>query len=75
MTKKAITFGFVVPELLAVALGIIILISISYLTQKYPLPIVQPNTDDSVAGKRDSAELPNPDVRLSRVHLLLSGMK
>jgi hypothetical protein len=42
---------------------------------KYLLPIDQAEANHSVAGSRGIAELPNPDGRLSRVHLLLSSMK
>jgi len=68
MAQKAVTLKFVVPEVLAV--GIIISIGIVYLTGKYPVLVVQADANHSVAGSRDIAELPN--LRLSRVHLLLS---
>jgi hypothetical protein len=70
MTQKAVTSKFVIPEVLAVAFGITILIGIVYLTGKYPVPVVRADADHSVAGSPDIAELPN--LRLSRVHLLLS---
>ena len=71
MTQRATTLKFVVPEMVAVVFGIIILIGIIYLTHKYPIPTVHADVSHSVAGSRGSAELPNPDVRLWRVHLLL----
>jgi hypothetical protein len=71
MTQKAITLKFFVPEVLAVAFGIIILIGIIYFAHRYPVPTVRADANHSVAGSRQSAELPNPDVRLWRVHLLL----
>jgi len=71
MTQRAITLRFVVPEMLAVASGIIILIGIVYFTNKYPAPIDRVDANHSVAGSRGSAELSNPDLRLWRVHLLL----
>ena len=74
MTRKAITFQFVVSTVLAaIALGI--WIGAVYLTVKYLVPIDQAEANHSVAGGRGSAELPNPDWRLSRVHMLLSRMK
>jgi hypothetical protein len=72
MTQKAITLKFVVPEALAVASGIIILIGIVYFTNKHPVPTVRADANRSVASSRGGAELPNPDGRLSRVGLLLS---
>jgi hypothetical protein len=71
MTHKVITPEFVVPTALAIALGIMLSIGAVYLTDKHPVPIDQ----HAVAGSRGIAELPNPDGRLSRVHLLLSSMK
>jgi hypothetical protein len=67
MTQKAITFKFVVPTVLAVALGIMISIGATHLTDKHPVPIDR----HAAAGGLGIAELPNPDWRLSRVHLLL----
>ena len=74
MTQKAITLKFVVPEMLAVASGIIILIGIVYFTPKYPVSTIQADADHSVAGTRGSAELPNPDGRFTRVRLLLDRL-
>jgi hypothetical protein len=42
-----------------------------YLTDKHLVPIDQAEANHSVAGSRGFVELPNPDGRLSRVHLLL----
>jgi hypothetical protein len=72
MTHKAITFKFVVPTVLAIALGIMISIGAVYLTGKHPVPIDQAEANHSVAGSGGIAQLPNPDGRLMRVHLLLS---
>ena len=72
MTHKAITLKFVVPT--AVALGIILSIGAVYLKDKY-FPINQAEANHSVAGSVGIAVLPNPDVRFSRVHVLLSSMK
>ena len=69
MTQKAITLKFIVREMLAVAFGIGI--GLVYFIHKYPVPTVHADANHSVAGSRKSAELPNPDVRLWRVHLLL----
>jgi hypothetical protein len=71
MTQKAITLKFVVPEMLAVAFGIIILIGMVYFTPKYPAPSLQADANHSAFGSRRSAELSYPDMRLWRVHLLL----
>jgi hypothetical protein len=67
MTQKAITFKFVVLTVLAVALGIMISIGA---TDKHPVPIDR----HVAAGSPGIAELPNPDGRLSRVHLLLDRL-
>jgi hypothetical protein len=71
MTHKAITLKFVILTVLAIALGIMISIGATHLTDKHPVPIDR----HAVAGSNEIAELPNPDGRLSRVHLLLSSMK
>ena len=71
MTHIAITFKFVVLTVLAIALGIMISIGATHLRDKDPVPIDR----DASAGSSKIAGLPNPDLRLSRVHLLLSGMK
>jgi hypothetical protein len=68
MTQKVITLKFAVPTVLAVAT--IISIGVVYLPDKHLVSV-----DYSVAGSGGITELPNPDGRLSRVHLLLSGMK
>jgi hypothetical protein len=51
MTRKAITLEFVVPTLLAVALGILQSIGAVYLKEKYLGPVNQAETDHSVAGR------------------------
>jgi hypothetical protein len=73
MTHKAITLKFVVPTVLALALGISI--GAVYLTDKHLVPTDQAEANHSVAGSGGITELPNPDGRLSRVHVLLSRMK
>jgi hypothetical protein len=73
MIHKAITLKFVVPTVLVLALGI--LIRAVYLPDKHLVPVDQAEANYSVAGSGRITELPNPDGRLSRVHLLLSGMK
>jgi len=50
MTEKMITLKFILPEALAVAFGIIILIGIVYLTHKYPVPTVQADANHSAGG-------------------------
>ena len=71
MTHIAITFKFVVLMVLAFALGIMISTGAANLKDRQPVPIDR----HAVAGSSGIAELPNPDWRLSRVHLLLSKMK
>ena len=72
MTQRAITSRFVVPEVLAVAFGILILIGAVYFTHKYPMHAVQADANHATTSSRGSAELSNPDLlRLWRVHLLL----
>jgi len=74
MTRKAITLQFVVPAVLAViALGISI--GAVYLTIKSLVLIDRSEARHSAAGSLGIAELPNPDGRFSRVHVLLSSMK
>jgi hypothetical protein len=75
MTQKTVTLKFIVPEALAVAFVIIIVIGIVYLAHKYPVPTFRADADHSAADSRGSAELQAPDGRLSRVHMLLSRMK
>ena len=70
MTHKAITLKFVVPTALVLALGISI--GAVYLTDKHLVPTDQAEANHSGSG--GITELPNPDGRLSRVHLLLSRM-
>jgi len=52
MTHKAITLEFVVPTVLAIALGIVLSIGAVYLTDKYLGPIHQAEAHHSVAGSR-----------------------
>jgi hypothetical protein len=75
MTDKAITFNFFVPTVLAFALGIILSIGSVYLTVKYLVLIDHAEADHSVAGSSGIGELPKPEERLSRVRLVLSGMR
>jgi len=73
MTHKVITLEFVVPTVLAIALGILCSTGAVYLTDKYLGPVDQVvEANRSLAGSREIAELPNPDGRLSRVRVLLS---
>src|SRR5271169_395049 len=59
-----ITLKFIVLTVLAFAPGII---GAAHLTDKHPVP----NDRHAAAGSLGIAELPNPDGRFSRVHLLL----
>jgi hypothetical protein len=68
MIHKAITLKFVVPTVLVLALGISI--GVIYLPDKHLVLV-----DYSVAGSGGITDLPSPHGRLSRVRLLLSGMK
>lgn len=52
MTHKVITLEFVVPTVLAVALGIMLSIGAVYLTDKYLGPIEQPEGLHSLANSR-----------------------
>jgi hypothetical protein len=63
----------VVSTVLAIASGISI--GAVYLADKNLAPADQAEANHSVAGNGGITELPNPNGRLSRVHLLLSGMK
>jgi hypothetical protein len=67
MTHKATSLKSVIPELLGVALGMIVLAAIVYLNGKFVV-----RADHVVVGDQGNAELPNADGRLSRLHLLLS---
>jgi hypothetical protein len=73
MTHKVITLKLVVPTVLALALGISI--GAVHLADEHLVPADQAEANHSVAGSGGITESPNPDGRLSRVHLLLSGMK
>jgi hypothetical protein len=73
MTHKVITLKLAVPTMLALTLGISI--GAVHLTDKHLVPADQAEANHSVAGSGGITELPAPDGRLSRVHLLLSGMK
>ena len=68
MMHKAITLKLAIPTALILALGISI--GAVYLPDKHLLPV-----DYLLASSGGITELPNPDGRLSRVHLLVSGMK
>jgi hypothetical protein len=50
MTHKVIALEFVVPTMLAIALGIMLSIGAVYLTDKYLGPIDQAEAHHSVAG-------------------------
>jgi hypothetical protein len=67
MTQKAISLKFNVSTVLAIALGIMISSGAVYLTVK---SLAEAN--QAITGGRGTAELPNSDGRLSRVHLLIS---
>ena len=75
MIRKVRNVEFVVPTVFAVALAIVLSIGAIYLTEIFLGPIEPVEAHQSVAGNCGITELPNPDGRLSRVHLLLSGMK
>ena len=50
MTNKVITVEFIIPTLLAVVLGIVLSIGAVHVTDKYLVPIDQPEAYRSVAG-------------------------
>jgi hypothetical protein len=75
MTHKVITFEFVAPTVLAAVLGTVLSIGAFYLTNRCLGPVDRSEANHSVAGSGGIAELPKPDGRLSRVHLLLAGMR
>jgi len=50
MTRKVITLEFVVPTVLAIALGVVLSIGAVHFTDKYLVPIDQPEAYRSVAG-------------------------
>ena len=74
MTHKVISLSSVIPTALAIVLGIVLALGGVYLGH-YLGPVDQAKANQSVAGSRGIAELPNPDGRLSRVHVLLSNMQ
>ncbi len=67
-----ISLRFVIPTVLAIVLGIVLAFCSVYLGHYFG-PVDQAEANQS--GGRGIAELPNPDGRFSRVHLLLSNMK
>jgi hypothetical protein len=69
MTHKGITLEIVLPTVLAIALCIVLSIGAVYLTDQYLGPVDQVEANRFVAGSREIAELPHP--QLSRVRLLL----
>jgi hypothetical protein len=71
MTQRAITLRFIVPEALAVASGILVLIGIILFAQKHFVTAAQVDANHSVAVSRGSFEPPNPNEQLWRVHLLM----
>jgi hypothetical protein len=52
MTRKVITVEFVLPTLLAVALGIMVSMGAVYLTERYLVPIEQAEARYAVDGSR-----------------------
>ena len=75
MIRKVSNVEIVVPTVLAVVLAIVLSIGAIYLTEIFLGPIEPVEAHQSVAGSGGINDLPNPDGRLSRVHLLLSGTK
>ena len=75
MIRKVSNVEIVVPTVLAVALAVVLSIGAIYLAEISLGPIEPVEAHQSVAGSDGITELPNHDGRLSRVHLLLSGMK
>ena len=52
MTRKVIAMEFVVPTVLAVALGIVLSIGAVHVTDKYLVPVDQTEAHHTVAGTR-----------------------
>ncbi len=52
MTRKVITFEFVVPTILAIALGIVLSIGAVHVTDKYLVPVDQTEAYQPVAATR-----------------------
>jgi hypothetical protein len=52
MTRKVIALEFVVPTLLAIALGIVLSIFAVHVTDKYLVPIDQAEAYHAVPGRR-----------------------
>jgi len=75
MIRKVSNAEIVVPTVFAVALAIVLSIGAVNLTEIFLGPIEQAEAHQSVPDSGGINDLPNPDGRLSRVHLLLSGMK
>jgi len=50
MTHKVITLEFVVPTVIAIALGVLLSIGAVYLTDRYLGPVDQPQSYPSPAG-------------------------
>jgi hypothetical protein len=73
MTDKVISLSFVIPTALATVLGITLAVGGVYLGH-YLGPTDQARAIQPAEGS-EIADLPNPKGRLSRVQLLLSGMK
>ena len=73
--RKVRNVEFVVQTVFAVALAIVLSVGAIYLTEIFLGPIEQVEANHSVVGSGGVTDLPNPDGRLSRVHLLLSGIK
>jgi hypothetical protein len=75
MIRKVRNVEFVVPTVAAVMLAIVLSICAVNLTEILLGPIEPAEAHQSVAGSGGITDLPKHDGRLSRVHLLLSGMK
>ena len=73
MTHKVIRLSFVIPTALATVLGIALAVGGVYLGHHLG-PSDQARAIQPADGS-EIADLPNPKGRLSRVQLLLSGMK
>jgi len=69
-----ISLRFVIPTVLAIVLGIVLAFGSVYFGHYFG-PVDRAEANQSGVGGRGIAELPNPDGRFSRVHLLLSNMK
>ncbi|MGA7804340.1 hypothetical protein [Bradyrhizobium sp.] len=52
MTRKVITLEFVVPTVIAIALGVLLSVGAVYVTDRYLGPVDQPDSGPAAGGRR-----------------------